>query len=39
MSHEGRKRFAAAHSDPVGTSLHLTDCDRMTFRVLHHREC
>lgn len=24
--------FAAGHSDPVGTSLQLTDCDRMTFK-------
>lgn len=25
-------RFGAGHSDPVGTSLQLTDCDRMTFK-------
>lgn len=35
----GRKtRSAAGQSDPVGTSLQLTDCDRMTFEFLV-REC
>lgn len=24
--------FAVGHSDPVGTSLQLTDCDQMTFK-------
>lgn len=35
VSHGGEKtRSAAGQSDSVGTSLQLTDCDRMTFEFL-----